>query len=133
MCLLVSTPPGLIETVLSNQLWALTLLRQVEAALTVEPLPHLAGAFPGGGPGGVSLTRLVPACLFEDEPDVTDPEHDVYKSKDLQRDGKVDRSERVCACVGCSRMKDPPQMSSNETSEAPGSLRICSLELCRLR
>lgn len=95
MSLLVNTPPGLIETVLSDQLRALTLLRQVEAALTVEPLPHLAGAFPGGGPGGVSLTRLVPARLFEDEPDVPDPEHNVYKSKDLQRDGKVDRSERV--------------------------------------
>lgn len=133
MSLLVNTPLGLIETVLSDQLRALTLLRQVEAALTVEPLPHLAGAFPGGGPGGVSLTRLVPARLFEDEPDVPDPEHYVYKPKDLRRDGKMDRSEWVCACVGCSRMKDPPQMSSDETSEAPGSLHICSLELCRLR
>lgn len=90
---LVASPPGLTETVLSDQLRAQTLLRQVEAALAVQPLSHLAGAFPGGAPGGVSPTRLVPARLFEDKPEVPDPEHDVYKSKDLQGDGKTGRSE----------------------------------------
>lgn len=73
-----------MEAVLSDQLGAQTLLRQVEAALAVQPLPHLAGAFPGGAPDGVSPTHLVPARLFEDEPDVPDPERRVYKSKDLQ-------------------------------------------------
>lgn len=101
---LVPSPPGLTETLLSDQLWAHTLVRQIEAALAVEPLPHLAGALPGGAPGGVSPTHLVPARLFEDKPDVPHPECDVYKSKDLHGDGNMVRSEWVWVHVWVSRV-----------------------------
>lgn len=84
MDLLTKIPLWLIKTVLSGGLWTKTLLWLVEAALTVEPLSHSAGTFPRSTPGWISLTCLVPACLFEDKPDISNPEHDVYKAKNLE-------------------------------------------------
>lgn len=94
MDLLTKIPLWLIKTVLSGGLWTKTLLWLVEAALTVEPLSHSAGTFPRSTPGWISLTCLVPACLFEDEPDISNPEHDVYKAKNLEVE-----KEKQMACV----------------------------------
>lgn len=82
--LLSKLPLWLIKTVLSEGLWAKTLLWLVKAALTVEPLSHSAGTFPRSNPGWISLTCLVPACFFEDKPDISNPEHDVHKAKNLE-------------------------------------------------
>lgn len=69
---------------MSGKLWPKTLLWQVEAAFTVEPLSHFTGAFPGHTAGWKSLTSLVPTCLFEHEPDVSSPQHGVHKAKNLE-------------------------------------------------
>lgn len=84
MDLLTKPPLWLIKTVLSGGLWIKTLLWLVEAAFTVEPLSHFTGAFPRSTPGWISLTCLVPACFFEDKPDISNPEHDIYEAKNLE-------------------------------------------------
>lgn len=86
MRLLSESPLRLVETVLSGGLRTETLLREVEAALAVQPLTHLAGPFPGGAPGRVSLACFVPASLFEDKPDVSNPEDHVDETENLERE-----------------------------------------------
>lgn len=74
---------GRLPAVLSADLRYKTLLRQLEAAFTVEPLAHVAATFPRGAPGGIPVAHLVPARLLEHEPDVPGPEQHVYESKHL--------------------------------------------------
>lgn len=69
--------------------WFETLLRLVQAAPTVEPLPHFARAFRRSAPGWEPLARLVPARLLEDEPHVPSPEGHVNKTKNLQEESST--------------------------------------------
>lgn len=87
--LLIVPRLGLVHTVLSGGLWTKALLRQVKAALAVETLPHVAASFPRSAPSWIPLTHLVPARLFEDKPDVSNPEHSVYETKNLKAEKKM--------------------------------------------
>lgn len=117
---------GLVHTVL-------TLLRQVEAALAVETLPHVAASFPRSAPSWIPLTCLVPARLFEDKPDVSNPEHGVYETKNLEAEKRTGVNGFCYVSKVCLLIDYLPPMYSDVTSEALGWLRICFPELCRPR
>lgn len=77
----------LIETALSGELGTVTLVRLLEAAPNVQTLPHFTVAFPRSTSGWISLTCLVPACLFEDKPNIANPEDNIYETKNLEEEG----------------------------------------------
>lgn len=131
--LLIKPRLGLVHTVLSGGLRTKTLLRQVKAALAVETLPHVAASFPRSASSWIPLTCLVPARLFEDKPDVSNPEHGVYETENLEAEKRTGVNG-FCYVSKVHLLIDYlPPMYSDVTSEALGWLRICFPEICRLR
>lgn len=118
--LLSGASPGRLPAVLSADLRYKTLLWQLKAAFSVEPLAHVAATFPWGAPGWIPLAHLVPARLLEHEPDVADPEQDVYETKHLEASTRTKVNGRVSTILlrvvlGLLHELNPTTQKSNLT------------------